>query len=123
MTATTHERAQEATVLAWTVGIAVVWLITAFLRADTTLHLGPLLLPLVPAVLGKDTDHPQRLAVVGVAVGAIVITILYLTGNLNGPALSPFSDALTESIIFLAAGGVAGLAITSLVRRRQSEPL
>ena len=118
MTATTHQRVPDNSILTWTVGVALVWLITAFVRTDTTMHLGPLLLPMVPAILGRDTDHPLRLTLVGVATGATVITVLYLTGNLNGPALSPFSDALTESIALLAVGGIAGLGITALVRRR-----
>jgi hypothetical protein len=118
VTATAHQRAPDFSVLAWTIGIALVWLITAFVRSDTTMHLGPLLLPMVPAALGRDTDHPLHLTLVGVAAGAAVITVLYLTGNLSGPALSPFSDALTESIALLAVGGVAGLGATALMRRR-----
>jgi len=116
MTATTHQRVPDISILTWTVGIASVWLIAAVIRTDTTMHLGPLLLPLVPAVLGRDTDHPLMLTLVGVATGAAVITILYLTGNLNGPALSPFSGALTESVALLTAGGIAGLGITALRR-------
>lgn len=98
-------------------GIAFVWLITAFVRTDTTMHLGPLLLPMVPAILGKNTDHQLGLTLVGVATGAAVVVVLYLTGNLNGPALSPFSSALTESISLLAVGSVAGVAMTALLRR------
>ena len=118
MTTTTHERVPVNSILTWTIGIASVWLITAFIRTDTTMHLGPLLLPIVPAILGKDTDHPIRFTLVGVAIGAAVIAVLYLTGNLNGPALSPFSDALTESVAMLAVGGIAGLGVSALVRRR-----
>jgi hypothetical protein len=118
MTTTTHQRVPDASVLTWTLGIAFVWLIAAFVRTDTTMHLGPLLLPMVPAILGRYADHALGFTVVGVATGAVVVTLLHLTGNLSGPALSPFSSAFTESISLLAVGGVAGLAITALLRRR-----
>jgi hypothetical protein len=118
MTTTTHQRVPDTSILTWTLGIAFVWLIAAFVRTDTTMHLGPLLLPLVPAILGRYADHELGLTVVGVATGAVVITLLHLTGNLSGPALSPFSSALAESISLLAVGGVAGFAMTALFRRR-----
>jgi hypothetical protein len=117
MTTTTHQRVPDTSILTWTMGIAFVWLIAAFVRSDTTMHLGPLLLPMVPAVLGRYADHTIGITVVGVAMGAVVVTLLHLTGNLSGPALSPFSSALTESISLLAVGGVAGLATAALFRR------
>jgi hypothetical protein len=46
--------------------------------------------------------------------------VLFTTGNLNGPSLSVFPDALTESVVFLAIGGVAGLVISASGRRRSS---
>ena len=100
-------------------GIAFVWIVAAFIRTETTLHLGPLLVPLVPAILGRDTDRPLALTLLGVATGAAVITILHLTGNLVGPALAPFSSALSESISLLAVGGVAGVAMTASLHRSQ----
>ena len=118
MSTTTHERVPDGSILAWTGGIAAVWLIAAFLRSGTTLHLGPLLLPLIPAILGRDTEHPIRLTLIGIgtAIGAIVV--LFLTGNLSGPSLGAFPDALTESIVFLAIGSVVGLIIAASGRRR-----
>ena len=118
MTADAHQRATNVSVVTWTIGIAALWLVTAFVRGDTTVHLGPVLLPIVPAMLGRGTNHPQRLTLLGLATGSAVITILYLTGRLSGPAVPPFSDALTESITLLAVGGIAGLGITTLVRGR-----
>lgn len=118
MSTTTHERVPDATILAWTGGIALVWLIAAFLRTGTTLHLGPLLLPLIPAILGRDTQHPIRLTFIGIGAGIGTTIVLLVTGNLNGPSLSLFPDALTESLALLAIGGVVGLAISASGRQR-----
>jgi hypothetical protein len=118
MTTTTHERVPDLSVLVWTGGIAAVWIITAFLRSDTTLHLGPLFLPLVPAILGRDTEHPIRLTLLGIGAGIAAIIMLFVTGNLDGPALEFFPDALTESIVLLAAGGATGLVVAASARQR-----
>jgi hypothetical protein len=118
MTTTTHQRVPSTPVLAWTAGIAAVWLTAAFLRADTTLHLGPLLLPLVPAILGRDAEHPIRLTMIGVGAGAATIVVLFASGNLDGPALEPFNRALTESLVLLGVGSVVGLIIAALSGRR-----
>jgi len=118
MTSTTHERAIDVSVLAWTGAIATVWLLAGFIRSDTTLHLGPLLLPLVPAVLGRDTEHPIRITLFGIGAGIATILILFATGNLSGPALEPFPDALTESLVFLVAGGAIGLILATSARKR-----
>jgi len=118
MSTTTHERVPDASVLAWTGGIAAVWLIAAFLRSGTTLHLGPLLLPLIPAILGRDTEHPIRLTLIGIFTAIVAIVVLLVTGNLNGPSLGAFPDALTESIAFLAIGSVIGLIISASGRGR-----
>ncbi len=118
MTTATHTRVLDRSVVAWTGGIAAVWLLAAFLRSDTTLHLGPLLLPLVPAILGRDADHAVRLTLVGIGIGAAVIVLLSVTGNLNGPALEPFTEALTESVVLLAVGGAISLIISTSAGRR-----
>lgn len=118
MTTTTHQRVLDASVLAWTAGIAVIWLIAAFLRSDTTLHLGPLLLPLVPAILGRDAKHPIRLTVIGIAAGMVAVVVLFTSGHLSGPSLEPFPDAVTESVVLLAVGGVISLLVAASAGRR-----
>ena len=118
MSTTTHERVPDRSILAWTGGITAVWLIAAFLRSGTTLHLGPLLLPLIPAILGRDTEHPIRLTLIGIIAATLAIVVLFVTGNLDGPSLSAFPDALTESIVFLAMGSVIGLIISASAQRR-----
>lgn len=84
---TTLERAPDASILAWTCGIATVWFIAALLRSGTTLHLGPLLLPMIPAILGRGTEHAIQLTMIGIVAGMVVIVLLFLTGYLNGPSL------------------------------------
>ncbi len=93
----------------WTAAIGGVWLIVAFVRPDTTLHLGPLLVPLIPAILSRGTDHAIRSTVAGIVMAGIVLVILTASGNLSGPALGPFPDALAESLVFLAMGSVGAL--------------
>lgn len=116
-TRTAHNRVTIASVGVWTAGIALVWIVAAFLRSDTTLHLGPLLIPLIPAFLGRDSDHPRRAVLLGIVIGALVVTTLALTGNLDGPALSPFPNALTESIALLAVGSAVGMVYAASARR------
>lgn len=98
----------------WTAAIAGLWLIVAFARPDTTLHLGPLLVPLIPAILSRGTEHAIRSTLVGIVMAAATLVILAASGNLDGPALGPFPDALAESVVFLAIGSVGGLAYAKL---------
>jgi len=118
MTSTTHERAVDVSVLAWTGSIAAVWLIAGLIRPDTTLHLGPLLLPLIPALLGRDTEHPIRITLFGIGAAIATIFVLLATGNLDGPALEPFSSALTESVALLVVGGAIGLIVAASAGKR-----
>jgi hypothetical protein len=108
-TSTTQERTPYATTMLWTAAVAALWLIVAFVRPDTTLHLGPLLVPLIPAILSRGTDHAIRSTLAGIAMAGIALVILAASGNLSGPALGPFPDALTESLVFLAIGSVGAL--------------
>ena len=69
-------------------------------------------------LLGRDTEHPIRLTLIGIAAAILAIVILSATENLSGPSLGAFPDALTESIAFLAIGSVIGLIISSTRRGR-----
>ena len=103
--------------MGWTAAIAVVWMIAAVLRPETTLHLGPILLPLMPAFLLRGQDHAFAGVVGGTAIGAGVLAILLLSGNLDGPALEPFTNVITESVVFLAVASTAGFGIVWLADR------
>ena len=108
-----HRREARSHPLVWALGTSLVWFIAAAIRTETTLHLGPLLVPIVAASMTGDTDHPYRPALVGTAIGAAVIALLDATGNLAGPALEPFSSVLVESIVLLDIGGLIALVIAA----------
>lgn len=114
MTTTTAPTSSLRSVLGWTAAIGLVWIVAAALRPETTLHLGPLLLPLMPAFLLRGQDGARGGVLGGTATGATVLVILFLSGNLDGPALEPFTDVLVESVVFLAAATAAGFAIVWL---------
>ena len=104
-------------VMGWTAAIAVVWMVAAALRPETTLHLGPLLLPLIPAFLLRGQDHAFAGVVGGTAIGAGVLAFLLVTGNLDGPALEPFTNVIAESVVFLAAASAAAFGVVWLADR------
>jgi hypothetical protein len=94
-----------------------VWIVAAALRPETTLHLGPILLPLVPAFLLRGQNKAYVGVVGGAAIGAGVIAILLLSGNLDGPALEPFTNVLAESVVLLAAASGAGFGVVRFADR------
>ncbi len=105
-------------VLGWTVAIAAVWFFAAILRPATTLHLGPVLLPLLPAFMLRGQPDGYRGVLRGTAIGAGVVVLLLVSGNLEGPPLEPFTSVLVESFVFLAAAGAVGLFVIWLAARK-----
>lgn len=103
--------------MVWTVGVAIIWLTAALLRPETTLHLGPIFLPLLPAILLRGTDDAMKGVLVGVMIGAATIAAVTLTGNMNGPALEPFTDPLTESVAFLTGSAMIALVVARTGQR------
>lgn len=93
----------------WVGSVAALWLVAATIRNGTTLHLGPLLVPLIPLVIARKEDFAVRATALASGVGLAVIGVLWATGNLNGPALDPFSSAVAESLAFLMAGTAIGV--------------
>jgi hypothetical protein len=97
--------------------LAAIWIAAAALRPETTLHLGPVLLPLVPLlVIGRLTNALPSV-LFGVFVGFTVLVILGVLGNLDGPALEPFDSAAEESVFALLAAGAAGVLFARLARQ------
>ena len=92
--------------------MAFVWVIAALVRPGTTLHLGPLILPMIPLATVPNEETPLALIGVGAGVGALVILVLGLAGLLNGPALEPFSSALAESVVVLVGASVFSAGFT-----------
>ena len=103
---------------AWlTVGITLVWVSYALLRDGTTVHLGPLIVPFVPVAMAYGAPRVVALTGFATALTAVAIAVLASTGNLDGPALGPFSDATVESMVMLAVAAPAALAVAALSRR------
>ena len=117
MTTTTAPANSVRSVLGWTAAIAVVWIVASALRPETTLHLGPILLPLMPAFLLRNEDNAYLGVLGGTAIGIGVLVILQVSGNLDGPALEPFTSVLVESFVLLAAAAAAGFGIVWLTER------
>ena len=111
MTTITTPATTLRSVLGWTAAIGAVWVVAALVRPETTLHLGPIILPLLPAFLLRGNERAYLGVLGGAAIGAGVIVVLALSGNLDGPALEPFGSAIIESVMFLVASGVAGFGV------------
>jgi len=107
----------------WTLAISGIWVAAALMRPDTTMHLGPLLVPLVPSLVGfgsgaSEGEDPGRLStaaptLVATGIAVMVLIILRLTGDLAGPALPPFDDVAQESYVLLAVGTAIGVVVST----------
>lgn len=96
--------------------IAIVWVVYATVRPDTTLHLGPLLLPLLPLVTENAGTNRVPFVVTGAVVAGAVLVLLSATGGLSGPAIEPFTTATAESAASLLVATLTGLGIAYLTR-------
>jgi hypothetical protein len=114
MTTTITPSTSLRSALGWTAVIAAVWIIAAVLRPETTLHLGPLLLPLIPAFLLRGHASAYAGVLGGAAIGAAVLVVLLLSGNLDGPALEPFTSVIAESVALLVVATAGGLGVVWL---------
>ena len=117
MTTITTTTSSLRSVMGWTAAIATVWIVAAALRPETTLHLGPILLPLIPAFLLRGQDNAYTGVLGGAALGAGVLVILLLSGNLDGPAIEPFTTVIAESALLLVGSTAVGLGIVWLADR------
>jgi hypothetical protein len=95
--------------------LALLWISMAWLRPDTTLHLGPVLVPVVPAITVGGGRLALRATIIAGGIGATAIIALGMLGLLGGPALQPFPNAAIESIVFL----LIGITIGAFVARVQ----
>ena len=103
--------------LAWTGGLAIIWLVVAVSRDHTTLHLGPLLVPLVPLLVARSEPFARKVTGGAALMGLAVIGILEASGHLEGPAIAPFTSAIVESIALLGIGTMIGVIGTRISRR------
>lgn len=96
-------------------GLAGVWVVAALLRTETTFHLAPIILPLIPLLIAPKGNRTKAVGV-AVGVGAGAIAILSVTGNLSGPAFEPFSSAVAESVLTLIGSGILALGLARVTR-------
>ena len=99
------------------IGFTVLWLGLAIWRDGVTYHLAPILVASIPAfVYRATTDHRTwsgtAPAITWGAALAIVGSLgLAVVDRMNGPSLLPFGGALTESLLFAAAGTILAVLV------------
>lgn len=98
-----------------TVAIAAVWIVAALARTEVTFHLGPVILPMIPLLVATKGSRAKAVGV-AVGIGAGVITVLSLTGNLSGPSFDPFSSAFAESVFTLVGAGSLAFGLARFTR-------
>lgn len=107
------------------VGLAVLWIVVAFIRSGATFHLAPILvaasLPILAAYDSEDRITITELtiaSVAGLTIALLATLLLTVADQLTGPSLLPFGGAVTESVVFAIGGAVAGFGIGLLQRNR-----
>ena len=102
--------------VAWATAIVILWVVVAALRPDATLHLGPILVPLIPSLVATSRRVAVAATLIAACVGAAAIVVLAASDLLQGPALPPFGTAVAESVTFLVLGTGMGLTVAWLRR-------
>ncbi|MEA1903711.1 MAG: hypothetical protein U9N56_09320 [Actinomycetota bacterium] len=109
--------------LVYGLGLAFLWAALAFIFSTTTYHLAPVIVAAAPAIVdaserrGSPARHALA-AALGVVMALIVTGVLSVSGSLDGPSLLPSGGAALESVVFSAAGGLAGFVGAVFVSRR-----
>lgn len=100
----------------YTLIFAVLWAVAATARPGTTFHLAPLIVSGIPAtalVLDARSARPRgqtgAASLAGFGVAVAVTAALAAASRLEGPSLLPFGGAVTEAVVFSAAGAAGGL--------------
>jgi hypothetical protein len=107
------------------IGLAVLWIVVAFLRSGSTFHLAPILVaaafPIMYAFDPEDRISARDLlppTVAGLAIALVTTLILAVAGEMTGPSLLPFGGAATEAVVFSLAGAIGGFGIGLLRANR-----
>ncbi len=102
-------------------GLAVLWVVVAFLRSGTTFHLAPILVAAaLPVAVAYDTrghTSTQQLVLAtvgGLAIALVATLILTLADEMTGPSLLPSGGAITEAVVFSLVGAFGGFVIATL---------
>ena len=104
-------------------GLALLWVLVAFLRSGTTFHLAPILVaaavPIAVAYDTQDQTSTQDLVVatvIGLVLALLATLILTLADEMTGPSLLPSGGAVTEAVVFSLTGAIGGFVIATLRR-------
>ena len=71
----------------------------------------------MPAFLLRNDGNGYLGVLGGTAIGVAVLVGLQISGNLDGPALEPFTSVLAESLVFLAAAAAFGVGVVRMSER------
>ncbi len=104
-------------------GLAVLWVVVAFIRSGTTFHLAPILVaaafPVAVSYDSRDqisTLHLALPSVIGLAIALVATLVLTLADEMTGPSLLPSGGAVTEAVVFSLIGAIGGFVIATLRR-------
>ena len=104
-------------------GLALLWVVVAFLRSGTTFHLAPILVaaafPVAVSYESRDqisTLHLALASVIGLAISLVATLILTTADMMTGPSLLPSGGAVTEAVVFSLIGAIGGFVIATLRR-------
>ncbi len=99
------------------IGFTFLWLGLAIWRDGVTYHLAPILVASIPAFVYRATTDRRTWSKVispvswGAALAIVGSLGLAVVDRMNGPSLLPFGGALTESLLFAAAGTILAVLV------------
>jgi hypothetical protein len=98
-------------------GLAVVWLVAAVLRPESTFHLAPILIAgAVPFTQRRQgRDRVGTAVTSGLTLAAAAAVLLATLDLLRGPSVLPLGDALVEALVFAPLGAFVGLTVAVLI--------
>ena len=118
---TTDSTGSTATAFGIAGGLAAVWAVAALVRPSATFHLAPILVVLTPLLAtARDRRIPARLTAGTVLIALATSLLLAAVDLMRGPSLLPFGGALTEAVVFAAAGAGAVMAAGRFDPRREA---
>ena len=105
------------------VGLALLWVVVAFIRSGATFHLAPILVaaavPVAVSYDSRDNVSTLRLALasmIGLAISLVATLILTAADMMAGPSLLPSGGAVTEAVVFSLVGALGGFVVATLRR-------
>jgi len=114
MTTQTIARTDIRRALVWGALLAVLWVVVALVRPESTFHLAPFLIAAAPPVLLVMDDGASarasvlRIGAISAALALGATLLLLGIGAMEGPTFELFSSPLVEAVVFTAVGAVSG---------------